>query len=360
MTEALAERTIEEDVAAALAEHTAPAQTDATPVPETPDAAPSGPARGPDGKFLPRDAADTEPKADETPADPAAAPETKADTEPKPDDADQPAIPDRYGIAPRYAKKAIRENWASLPDEVRRELHERETEFHKQLTAQDDERSFGREVKKVVAPYENFIQSLGANPIQAFDYLIKTDYALRTAPPEQRRAMFIQAAKDYGINLDGIAPTDAAPSDPRVETLAQRLERLEAERQSEVRSRQLQEQQALERQLEDFASRPENVFFDRVSPMMATLLQSGQADSLEKAYEMAVYADPETRALQLAAQGQHSQRSQTSSAAAQRARAASVSVTGAPGPAEPASSPSSAGSLEDDIRAAIAAASGRI
>ena len=95
---------------------------------------------------------------------------------------------------------------------------------------------------------------------------------------------------------------------------------------------------------------------------MSALLQNGQASDLDQAYDMAIHADPETRALQLAAQQQteQSQRSQASTAAAQRAKAASVSVTGAPGLAEIASSPSSAGSLEDDIRAAMQAASGRI
>jgi len=336
-----AETTIEEDLAAALAAH-AP-EPAAEEVVETPAEDDKGPERAPDGKF----------KAKEDAPEPEAATDAPAE--------EAPVIPDRYGVPPNYAKKAIREKWGELPSEVRQELHEREREFHQQLTKYDEDRNFGKKVKEVVAPFEGFIRSLGAEPLQAVDYLVKTDYALRTAPPEQRKALFLKAAADYGIQLDGVA-MDVAPTDPRLETLQQRLDRLEREQSSAMQAKQFEEQRSLEQQIEDFRSKPENVYFDRVSPMMASLLSSGAAQTLEQAYDMAVHADPETRVLQLAAKtaAEESQRSQQQKAAAQRAKAASVSVTGAPGTVVPASSPSSAGSLEDDIRQAIHAASGRI
>lgn len=340
MTPDNAETTIEEDLAAALAAHGA---EEAAPVEETQTNDDGGAERGPDGKF----------KAKEE------APEPEVPTEPTTEEA--PVIPDRYGVPPNYAKKAIREKWGELPTEVRQELHEREREFHQQLTKYDEDRNFGKKVKEVVAPFEGFIRSLGAEPLQAVDYLVKTDYALRTAPPEQRKALFIKAAADYGIQLDGVQ-MEVAPSDPRLETLQQRLDRLEREQNAAIQAKQFEEQRSLEQQIEDFRSKPENVYFDRVSPMMASLLSSGAAQTLEQAYDMAVHADPETRVLQLAAKTatEESQRSQQQKAAAQRAKAASVSVTGAPGTVVPASSPSSAGSLEDDIRQAIHAASSRI
>ena len=338
---ALAEKTLEEEIAEAVAQHS---EADDSVVADAalgePEIADEGPQRSPDGKFAAKEA--VEPEVVEP--------------------AEEPVIPDKFALAPNYAKKAIREKWAELPADVREEMHERETEFHKQLTRFDEERNFGKQVRQVVAPYEQFITELGANPVQAVDYLIKTDYALRTSPPEQRKALFMQAARDYGIDLTGGEQGEQPYVDPQMETLQQRISRLEQEQQSATQATQFQVQQGLERQIEDFASNPAHVFFDRVSPMMAALIQSGQATDLDQAYDMAVHADPETRALQLSAQqqSQQSQRSQASTAAAQRAKAASVSVTGAPGLAEIASSPSSAGSLEDDIRAAMSAASGRI
>jgi hypothetical protein len=339
--ESPAELSIEQEIAAAMELH----KQDDTPVVEEA-------ARDETGKFAAKES-DENNSADKSASNSAHADIDKPET-------DEPVIPDRYGVPPQYAKKAIREKWGELPGEVRQELHDREREIHQQMTRFDEERTFGKKVKEVVAPYEGFIKSLGADPVQAFDYLIKTDYALRTAPIEQRKALFMKAAADYGVQFDG---TETAPiNDPRLESMQQQLARLEQERNADIQARQEQEQRSIEQQIADFSSRPENVYFDRVSPTMAALLQSGQADSLEKAYEMAVFADPETRALQLAAQAEQSQRTATQikSAQAAKARSASVSVTGAPGPAVPASSPTSAGSLEDDIRNAIAASSGRI
>lgn len=343
------ETTLEQDLAAAIAEHKA-AETPAEPVvepeavqePEAAETPSSGPERDESGRF--------KPKAAEEPAAEPTAEEPKV----------EPVIPDRYALAPTYAKKGIRDNWKDLPLDVRSELHEREREFHQQLTRNDEDRSFGKKVKEVVGPYEGFIKGLGADPVQAVDYLIKTDYALRTAPPEQRKAMFIKAAADYGITFGEAEFGAHTPvSDPRVETMHQRIERLEREQQSAIQARQLAEQQTIEQQIADFAADPAHVYFDRVSPFMGILIQSGQAKTLPEAYEMAVYADPETRALQLATKApEQSQRSEQDKA--QAARRASASVTGAPGLAVPASQTGSDGSLEDDIRHAIRASDARI
>lgn len=349
--EPAAETSIEDDIRAAIAEHSAEPEPapEVEPEPEAEDA-PTERPRGPDGKFA----------AKETP-------EPEIEPEAAPEPVEEPIAPDPFALAPQYAKKAVKENWSSLPAEVRQELHEREKEVHQQFTRFDEERNFGKAVKQVVAPYEGFIKSLGADPVQAFDYLIRTDYNLRTAPPEQRKAMFLQAAKDYGIEFNdagyGIdAPANGTPAaDPRIETLQERINRLEFERNNDIQAAQERERQTLDQQIESFASDPAHAYFDRLRPMMAALLQSGQAENLDKAYEMALFADPETRALHLAATREAEERKRTAAATAQAqaARNASVSVTGAPGLAVPAPMESS-GSIEDDIRSAIRLVSDRV
>jgi hypothetical protein len=353
--EPVAETSIEDDIRAAIAEHSAADDKPvdepvAEPEPEAVDETPTERPRGPDGKFAAKEA-----------AEPEAAPV------PPPAPVDEPIITDPFALAPQYAKKAVKENWDKLPAEVRQELHEREKEVHQQFTRFDEERNFGKQVKQVVAPYESFIKSLGADPVQAFDYLIRTDYNLRTAPPEQRKAMFLQAAKDYGIDFNGTIPgidepANAMPThDPRYETLQERINRLESERNADILAAQERERQTLDQQIESFASDPAHAHFDRLRPMMAVLLQNGQAENLDKAYEMALFADPETRALHLAATREAEERKRTAAAQAKAdaARNASVSVTGAPGLAVPAPMESS-GSIEDDIRSAIRLVSDRV
>lgn len=354
-------RTIEDDIRDAMAEHATEEVVEPVAEEPTPESVEEveqvGRERDEHGRFKAKEPAEQTVPEMETPEVPVAE-EAPAEEE--------PVNPDPYGLAPQHVGPALKEKWADLPPEVRKDIVDREKEVHKGFTKFDEERVFGKQVREVVKPYESFIKSLGAEPIQAVDYLIKTDYALRTAAPEQRKAMFLKAAKDYGIDLanDNAAPQADAPtvpSDPRVETLEHRLIRLEQEQNSAIEARREEDQRAINSQIESFASRPENAYFERVKPVMAILLQNGQADSLEKAYEMAVYADPETRALHLAAQREAEDRKRAAETRqrAEKARQASPSVTGAPGTTVPTPHANGSASLEDDIRSAMLAVNGR-
>ena len=334
---------IEDEVRAAMALHAEPEEVD------TDDAAAPEADRDESGRFKAKDAVEeataAEPEAAESPEEVA-------------------AEPDPYAAPPQHAKKAIREHWADLPSDVRADLIAREKEVHEGFTRFDEERQFGKRIKEVVAPYEPFIKSLGAEPVQAFDYLIKTDYALRTAEPAQRAQMFLRAAKDYGLDLETLTREAAILQEnfnPVVETLQERIFRLESQLQSTNVQPTASVDADVVRMIEDFASKPENVHFAKVQPVMTALLESGQAQTLEEAYDRATYADPEIRALRLSAERETEERKRAEAKAAQAAaaRKASVSVTGAPGSAVPTPPMESSGSLEDDIRNAIRAASGR-
>jgi hypothetical protein len=354
------ETSLEDDLRASMAEITARdaddgVVTDAPAIGE--DAEPTAEQeRDVTGKF-----AASEPTEDvekSAPSEPKAEPES---------DDDAPITPDPYGLAPATWTAKAKEAWAAADPAIRAEVTKREKEAHVALTRFDGERQFGKQIQAVVAPYEEHIRALGGEPVQAVDYLIKTDYALRTAPPEQRKALFIKAAKDYGIDLSDAArdSNDWSPqsqyNDPRVDTALQRIHHLENEENARISRVKETEEQDVQRSIQDFASKPEHVYFDRVAPVMASLMESGQADSLEKAYDMAVYADPETRALHLSAANAETERKRNVDATAQAkaARNASPSVTGAPGMAVASSQSESSGSLEDDIRFAIRSASGR-
>jgi hypothetical protein len=309
--------------------------------------APSGRDRDEHGRFKPK-------AADEAPVEAGAAVEAPVET---------PATPDPYGLAPQYAGPAIKAKWNALDPDIREEIVKRDREVHQQFTRYDEERNFGKTVKGLVAPYEGLIRSMGAEPVQAIDYLLKTDYALRTAAPDQKRAMFLKAAADYGINLGEPGEVQQQPQiHPAMETALQRIERLEREINNASNAARETEQAEIASSIEAFASDPAHVYFDRVRPLMATLMANGQAGSLKEAYDTAVWADPETRALHLSAQRADEDRKRTADAAekAAKARRASPSVTGAPGNAvPPLLNGSASNSVEDDVRAALMLHAGR-
>jgi hypothetical protein len=308
---------------------------------------PSGRERDEHGRFKPK-------AGDEAPVEAGTALEAPTET---------PVTPDPYGLAPQYASKVVKDKWASLDPELRKEYHEREGVFHRELTKQDGERNFGRQIKAVVAPFEGLIKSLGAEPLQAIDYLLKGDAALRQGTPEQKRAMFMQMARDYGVQINpGEAPEQQQPVDPRLETMQQRIDRLEREQNDARNAARETEQAEIASSIETFASDPANAYFEQVRNEMSALLQSGLAGSLKEAYDKAVWANPETRALHLAAERATEDRKRTAGAAEQaaKARRASPSVTGAPGSAvQPLSNGSASNSVEDDVRAALMLHAGR-
>lgn len=355
------ERTLEDDLKEAWDAHVQDApETDAIEPAAEPAVEPvepvepaASPERDEHGRFKAKEAAE--------PAEASAQPEATEPVEPS-----EPQ-PDPYGLAPQHVGASLKAKWKDLDPDIRKDIVEREKDVHKGFTKFDEERVLGKQVREVVKPYENFIRQLGAEPVQAFDYLLKTDYALRTADPASRKAMFLKAAKDYGVDLSDAATTNDNPQpqqfvDPRLETLEQKINRLEAERNNDIAARRDEEQRSINAQIESFASDPAHPYYERVKPIMAALLQNGQAGSLEEAYDRAVFADPETRALHLAAtrEAEDRKRAAEASEKARKARQASPSVTGAPGssvPTSPASGPSS--SLEDDIRNAWSAVTGR-
>jgi hypothetical protein len=299
-------------------------------------------------------------KAD-TPLDAAPSGDQEA-AAPKPEE--EGVRPDPYGLAPQYAGPAIKAKWNTLDPEVREEITKRDREVHQQFTRFDEERNFGKQIKTMVQPYEGLIRSMGAEPTQAIDYLLKTDYMLRTAAPDQKRAMFMKAAQDYGINLGepGEAPQQQPASNPGFESAIQRIERLERELNNASNAARETEQAEIASSIEAFAADPAHVYFDRVRPMMGTLMANGHAGSLQEAYDQAVMANVETRALHLAALRETEDRKRTDATRlqAEKARRASPSVTGAPGSAVlPLANGSASNSVEDDVRLAIQSVAGR-
>lgn len=312
--------------------------------------APSGRERDEHGRFKPKAGEESVGATDEATAASQVA------------EADGKVIPDPYGLAPQYAGPAIKGKWNDLPPEVREEIVKRDREVHQQFTRFDEERNFGKAIKTVVQPYEGLIRSLGAEPAQAIDYLLKGDAALRTGSPEQKRAMFMKLAQDYGVQIDGVAdaPQQQVQGDPRVENLQQQMDRLLKEQNDASNRARESEQAEIASSIETFAADPAHAYFEQVKPEMAVLLQNGLAGDMQEAYDKAVWANPETRALHLAAERSAEDRKRTAAEQTARARRASPSVTGAPGSAVlPLANGSASNSVEDDVRAALMLHAGR-
>jgi hypothetical protein len=311
--------------------------------PEAPEAEPAaseGRERDESGRFKAK-----EPEAKETPpapAEPAPAPE-----------------PVQSRKAPSSWKKEAQEIFlkadrgeALTPDEIKlltQEAERRESDFHKGVTEFKTHSERARAYDAAIAPYQQHLQSLGVDAPTAINALMRADMTLRTGDPATKAQYFAQLAREYGIDLAQVQ--NPQPIDPQVQYLQQQMQSLRQQQQLWQNQVQQQEQMKVQSEIAQFAT-ADKTHFEAVRNDMADLLQTGKANTLQEAYDMAVWMRPEIRNTLIEQQRQDAQRKAVEAAQAQRAKAAAVSVKG--------STPTSAGgqtpqgSLRDILAAQFA------
>lgn len=280
-----------------------------------------------------------------------------------PDDTPSPVVsidkPPQSWRGPQKAK------WAALDPDVRQEVIRREREIMRSLGETAQARQLSTQFQQAIQPYQARINSLGAQPIQAVQELLKADYILSTAPKTQRAQLMAKLINDYGVDVMELdaALAGKTPADPvssRVEQLLQeRLAPLQQYLTQQQMREQMREQQSSEeitQTIEQMSTDPKYPYFEDVREDMADLVdisaKRGVYITLAQAYTRAIAMNPEVSKLVAAEQETASRKASAlaANAKAQKALSASVSVSGSP------SSTPSGTSVASDRRATIAAA----
>lgn len=197
--------------------------------------------------------------------------------------------------APLSWSAEMKAKWANVPPEVQPYVAQREAEAHKRIS------ELGQQVK-AFEPFQKHFEPLrqaaarnGASADQGLERLLAANEFLDRDP-----ARAIQwLAEAYGVDLFSAAPAEGDKSDyiRSLESRLERAERLASESHSKVtareRSEQEREQASIASSITEFAK--DKPHFEAVRTHMAGLMQTGVAQTLQEAYEMAVYANPETR-----------------------------------------------------------------
>jgi hypothetical protein len=233
------------------------------------------------------------------------------------------------------------------PEEVRiltAEAERRESDFHRGVEGFKSHAQKARQFEQAIAPYQQTLQQLGVDAPTAISKLLQADHTLRYSDPIQKAQYFQNLAREYGIDLGQVQ--NIPQQDPQTQYLMQQLNELRQTQQMWQNSIQQQEQAKANHELTQFAS-ADKTHFEAVRGDMADLLEAGKAQSLEQAYEMAIWMRPDVRQTLIEQQRIEAQRNYEQQQRAQRAKTASVSVKG--------SSPSSGGSQppSGDLRALL-------
>ena len=303
-----------------------------TPEPETASETPTeARPRDEQGKFAPK-----EQEARES----APVPEP---TEPKP----ERRAPSSWKPAAQEAFLKADRGEPLTPEEVRiltAEAERRESDFHKGVESFKTHAQKARAYEQAIAPYQQTLNQLGVDAPTAISKLLQADHTLRYADPVAKAQYFQSLAQQYGIDLGQVQ--NVQPQDPQTQYLMQQLNELRQTQQMWQNSIQEQERSKANHELESFAT-SDKAHFEAVRNDMADLLESGKAQSLEQAYEMAIWMRPDVRQTLIEQQRIEAQRNYEQQQRTQRAKTASVSVKG--------SSPSSGGSQPPggDLRALL-------
>jgi len=260
--------------------------------------------------------------------------------------------------APSGWTPKVREQWATIPKDVRDEILRRE----------DASAQGVRKLQEETAPMRGFVQQLdpfikeainnGANPAQYIGNVMAAERALRAPSQDDRFAALLNIADQYGIPLREVINASvgrevlqkAAPSQPSVPPEIQR----ELEE-----SRKWREQQSMEstnREIAAFKSGKE--FFDDVAPYMANLMEAGAATTLQDAYDQAIWAVPTVREVLLGRQGKTNATNDLKEKQ-KAAAAAGIKSNDTIGVKTKKKDGEDESSLADDIREAFAAQAGR-
>jgi len=253
--------------------------------------------------------------------------------------------PDRTDAAPSSWKRETAEKWAELPAEVKAEIQRRETEYHKGIEQYKPAVQFAQEMNAAITPYFRNIQASGVPAPQAMNHLLMIEDKLRNGDEQAKLQTLVKIAADYGIDLQKAGQTQ---HDPRMWQMEQQLQQERMMRETYQRSQADHENQAVISEIEAFAQAQGHEHFEAVKQDMAQMLQSGMAQSLQDAYDKAVWMRPDIRQSLV-------QRTDAKQAAEQqrqaRAKSAAGGVKGAANPKATTLSPDA--SLRDTLNAAI-------
>jgi len=244
---------------------------------------------------------------------------------PAPEPAEEPV----WKRPPLSWKKDYHEVWQKADPRLQEYAFQREEQMRRGVEPLLQAKQFADSMQEVISPYMTTLNGLGMKPEQAISALLKADHTLRTSDPQTRLNYFMQLAGEYGVNLQGMPQGQQQAVDPTIFALKNELANVRGEVTTWKQQQEAAEQAVLANEIEGFAQKAE--YFEEARPEMIKLLQSGVAETLEDAYDRAIYGNKDLRERVLSAQQaqQNAQIAAEKNRAAKAARAAAVSVRSA-------------------------------
>lgn len=206
---------------------------------------------------------------------------------PKPQEAAKPSFTDNDPPS-RFSEDA-KKDWHAAPESVRRESER----AIKELTDGFQKYRQSAERDQQLDQFHRMAEQSGTKLETVVDTYVKTEQLLRSDPIKGLESI----CENLGLSLKQVAehylgqPSDLQQSDKdvKISQLEQKLQRLE----QGVNSWQEQQQtREVQQTIESFKSDPKYARFDELKPDIGMFLQTGRANNLSEAYQLADRLNP--------------------------------------------------------------------
>jgi len=184
---------------------------------------------------------------------------------------------------PTSWKKDYEEDWSKLDPRLQDYMLQREADFAKGVSTYKQNWAQAEPLWDAMQPFMPILEEHKIAPQEWISSLGNAHVALVRGSPEQKLQIFSKLASDYGVPLQALT---GQQTDPQMFSLIDRLNRIERQYTSDLRTRESQEQANLTREIMSFSEGKPH--FEAVRETMAQLLQSGVAGDLQSAYDKAI------------------------------------------------------------------------
>ncbi len=256
--------------------------------------------------------------------------------------------------APRTWRPEAAAQWAQVPLAVQQEILKREEDMFQGLEQYKTDAGFGKQVQRVVEPFKEVLQRYNIDPVVQINSLMHAHAQLALGTPQQKVQMFQRLMQDYGVNVDHLTGVEELRVNPEVESLRGELANVKTQLQGMTQQQQAAYRAEVEGKVNTFATDPKNVYFSELADDITKLISSGVVDTLEQAYEKALWANPTTRAKEQARLDTERAEAAKREAAAKAQQARKATSTNVRTRSRSGSTAAPLGSIDDTLQEALA------
>jgi len=200
--------------------------------------------------------------------------------------------------APKSWAKEQHEVWSKLPPEAQDYIEHREKQMLDGIDEYREYAQYGRELNNVIAPYSPMFEHAGVDIRTGVQYLLNAQYLLQEGTPQQKETELRRIAQQYGVNLGEKQAATEEKLDPRLEQMQNTINQLQNAMRTSQQHTLTEVRAKTQHEVNTFANDGNHPYFDELADEIAIQIKAGKG--LQDAYDTAVYANPVTRAKEIA------------------------------------------------------------